>query len=114
MLRADPVDPAKYYGVKVSNGVTVASGMLGLVSSTEPLQVKAVVLAGAYDQYGRGQVSNFVRSFTLLNMNLDIDAQRLNSGGQQRLYRCRCPPAGPARAACLAERGAEHPHSAFY
>jgi len=53
VLRADPVDPAKYYGV------TVANGMLGLVSSTEPLQVKTVVLAGAYDQYGRGRVSNF-------------------------------------------------------
>ena len=53
MLRADPVDPAKY------NGVTVANGMLGLVSSTEPLQVKTVVLAGTYDQYGRGRVSNF-------------------------------------------------------
>lgn len=73
LLRADQVDPAKYYGI------TVANGMLGLVSSAEPLQIKTVVLAGAYDQYGRGRVSNFVRSFNLLNMNLDIDGQRLNS-----------------------------------
>src|ERR1700676_4628795 len=64
-------DPANYYGV------TVANGMIGIVSSPEPFQVKDVVLAGAYDLYGRGRVSNFLRSFNLLNMYLDVDGQRL-------------------------------------
>ncbi|HEX4851292.1 MAG TPA: glycoside hydrolase family 65 protein, partial [Puia sp.] len=44
----------------------------------EPFKVKDVVLAGAYDLYGRGRVSNFLRSFNLLNMNMDIDGQRIN------------------------------------
>src|SRR2546421_12907492 len=71
-IRADNIDASNYYGV------TVANGMIGIVSSAEPFKVKDVVLAGAYDLYGRGRVSNFLRSFNLLNMNLDIDGTRIN------------------------------------
>ena len=59
-ISADKIDPSTYYGV------TVAYGMIGIVSSPEPFKVKDVVLAGAYDLYGRGRVSNFLRSFNLL------------------------------------------------
>jgi protein-glucosylgalactosylhydroxylysine glucosidase len=65
-------DPVKYYGI------TVANGMIGIVSAPEPFKVKDVVLAGAYDSYGRGRVSNFLRSFNLLNMTLDIDGRRVD------------------------------------
>jgi protein-glucosylgalactosylhydroxylysine glucosidase len=41
--------------------------------------VKDVVLAGAYDLYGRGRVSNFIRSFNLLNMRLDIDGKTIDA-----------------------------------
>ena len=71
-ISADKVDPRNYYGA------TVANGMLGVVSSAEPFQVKSVVLAGAYDQYGRGRVSNFLNSFNLLNMYLEVDGRRLS------------------------------------
>src|SRR3954452_22065665 len=71
-ITANKIDPSNYYGV------TVANGMIGIVSSPEPFKVKDVVLAGAYDLYGRGRVSNFLRSFNLLNMNLDIDGQRVD------------------------------------
>jgi hypothetical protein len=66
-IKADKIDPSNYYGV------TVANGMIGIVSSPEPFKVKDVVLAGAYDLYGRGRVSNFLRSFNLLNMYLEVD-----------------------------------------
>jgi trehalose/maltose hydrolase-like predicted phosphorylase len=59
--------------------VTVANGMIGIVSSPEPFKVKDVVLAGAYDLYGRGRVSNFLRSFNLLNMTMDIDGRRVDA-----------------------------------
>lgn len=72
-LTVSSVNPSNYYGV------TVANGMIGIVSSPEPFKVKEVVLAGAYDQYGRGRVSNFLRSFNLLNMQLGIDGR--NIGG---------------------------------
>ncbi|HEY1201411.1 MAG TPA: glycoside hydrolase family 65 protein, partial [Niastella sp.] len=36
-------------------------------------------LAGAYDLYGRGRVSNFLKSFNLLNMSLDVDGKRIGS-----------------------------------
>jgi len=71
-ISATSINPASYYGV------TVANGMIGIVSSPEPFKVKDVVLAGAYDLYGRGRVSNFLRSFNLLNMNLDVDGQRVD------------------------------------
>ena len=70
-IEADKIDPSNYYGI------TVANGMIGIVSSPEPFKIKDVVLAGAYDLYGRGRVSNFLRSFNLLNMTLDIDGRRL-------------------------------------
>lgn len=73
IIKADKIDPAGYYGI------TVANGMIGVVSSPEPFKVKDVVLAGAFDQYGRGRVSNFLRSFNLLNMTLDIDGRRVDA-----------------------------------
>jgi len=68
------IDPSHYYGI------TVANGMIGIVSSPEPFKIKDVVLAGAYDLYGRGRVSNFLRSFNLLNMFLEVDGSRIGSG----------------------------------
>ena len=55
VITATAPDPSNYYGV------TVANGMIGIVSSPQPFQVKDVVLAGAYDLYGRGRVSNFLQ-----------------------------------------------------
>jgi trehalose/maltose hydrolase-like predicted phosphorylase len=78
-IRAEKIDPANYYGV------TVANGMIGIVSSHEPFRVKEVVLAGAYDLYGRGRVSNFLRSFNLLNMELDIDGKRVTASGASNM-----------------------------
>src|SRR5687768_11857044 len=73
LIKANKIDPSNYYGI------TVANGMIGIVSSPEPLKVKDVVLAGAYDLYGRGRVSNFLRSFNLLNMRLEIDGRSVDS-----------------------------------
>jgi trehalose/maltose hydrolase-like predicted phosphorylase len=72
-ITADKIDPGNYYGV------TVANGMIGIVSSSEPFKVKEVVLAGAYDLYGRGRVSNFLKSFNLLNAYLEIDGRRVDA-----------------------------------
>ena len=74
IITAGKIDPSNYYGE------TVANGMVGIVSSPEPFKVKDVVLAGAYDLYGRGRVSNFLKSFNLLNMRLDIDGSSISSG----------------------------------
>ncbi|MDO3645058.1 glycoside hydrolase family 65 protein [Mucilaginibacter sp. L3T2-6] len=74
IIKADKIDPANYYGI------TVANGMIGIVSSPEPFKVKNVVLAGAYDLYGRGRVSNFLNSFNLLNMYLEVNGKRIGAG----------------------------------
>src|SRR5689334_20832411 len=70
-ITVDKVDPSNYYGV------TVANGMIGIVSSPEPFKTKDVVMAGVYDLYGRGRVSNFLRSFNLLDMYLEVDGHRI-------------------------------------
>src|ERR1017187_7174147 len=79
VIKADKIDPANYYGI------TVANGMIGIVSSPEPFKVKNVVLAGAYDLYGRGRVSNFLNSFNLLNMYLEINGNRIDAKNISKL-----------------------------
>jgi trehalose/maltose hydrolase-like predicted phosphorylase len=78
-IKAENINPVGYYGI------TVANGMIGIVSAPEPFKVKDVVLAGAYDNYGRGRVSNFLRSFNLLNMYLDIDGKRMDAAAAGKL-----------------------------
>jgi protein-glucosylgalactosylhydroxylysine glucosidase len=70
-IESKPIDPTNYYGV------TIANGMVGLVSSPEPMKVKDVVLNGVYDYYQRGRVSNILKTFNHINMNLDVDGQRI-------------------------------------
>ena len=72
-ISASQINPSAYYGV------TVANGMMGIVSAPEPFRVKEVVLAGAYDTYGRGRVSNFIPSFNLLNMRFEIDGRSIGT-----------------------------------
>jgi trehalose/maltose hydrolase-like predicted phosphorylase len=84
---AQSIDPwkieAKNWDTKNYYGVTVANGMVGIVSAQEPFKVKDVVLAGAYDLYGRGRVSNFLRSFNLLNMQVSINGEQINANNTQ-------------------------------
>ena len=68
---ADEIDPSNYYGI------TCANGVVGLVSSPEPMRVNAVVLNGAYDYYQRGRVSNILQTFNHVNMNLDLNGRRI-------------------------------------
>ena len=68
---ADDIDPNNYYGI------TVANGIVGIVSSPVPMQVTDVVLNGVYDYYQRGRVSNILKTFNHVNMNMDIDGHRI-------------------------------------
>jgi len=80
----EEIDPQNYYGV------TVANGMIGLVSSPKPLQMGDIVLNGVYDYYGRGRVSNILKGFNFADMTLDVDGVRINgdnvSNMRQRLH----------------------------
>ena len=68
---ADQIDPNNYYGI------TVANGMIGMVSSPQPLQVDEVILNGVYDYYQRGRVSNILKTFSHMNMHLEVDNRRI-------------------------------------
>lgn len=70
-IRATDIDSDNYYGV------TLANGMIGLVSSASPMKVNEVVLNGVYDTYQRGRVSNILQTFNHVNMELDIDGRRV-------------------------------------
>ena len=70
-IPATDIDPNNYYGI------TVANGVVGLVSSPEPMKVQDVVLNGVYDYYQRGRVSNILKTFNHMNLDLDyIDMNR--------------------------------------
>ncbi len=71
-IQAESIDPNNYYGI------TVANGMVGLVSSPEPMKLKDVVLNGIYDNYQRGRVSNILKTFNHVNLDLDVDGIRVN------------------------------------
>lgn len=62
-----------YYGALVGNG------MLGLLSSNEPLKLKQVILAGLYDQYGEGRVATTIQNFNLLDLRLVIGWEDVNA-----------------------------------
>jgi protein-glucosylgalactosylhydroxylysine glucosidase len=66
ILKADDIN-GRYYGE------TVANGSVGIVTSNAPFKIQDVVMAGVYDLYGRGRVSNFLKGFNLLNMRFLID-----------------------------------------
>lgn len=72
-IKTDKIDANNYYGE------TVANGMVGIVSSPTPFKVKDVVLNGAFDLYGRGRVSNILKTFNFVNMYLDIDGTRIEN-----------------------------------
>ena len=74
IVEAENIDPSHYFGV------TVANGMVGLVSSPEPMRVSDVVLNGVYDYYQRGRVSNILKTFNHVNMDLDVDGRLVRRG----------------------------------
>jgi len=76
IIKADKIDPANYYGE------TVANGMIGIISSPEPFKVKDIVLNGAFDLYGRGRVSNMLKTFNFVNMTLQIDGEAIENNQQ--------------------------------
>lgn len=70
-IPAADINPDNYYGI------TCANGIIGLVSSPEPMQVSDVVLNGVYDYYKRGRVSNILKTFNHINMMMNVDDERL-------------------------------------
>ncbi len=70
-IQAENIDPNEYYGV------TCANGVVGLVSSPEPMQVQDVILNGVYDYYQRGRVSNILKTFNHMNVEMEVDGQTL-------------------------------------
>ncbi|MEO0553913.1 MAG: glycoside hydrolase family 65 protein [Bacteroidota bacterium] len=72
-ITAADINPTNYYGI------TVANGMVGLVSSPEPMKIKDIVLNGVYDNYQRGRVSNILKTFNHLNIDLLIDGEKITS-----------------------------------
>ncbi len=77
-LTADKIDPNRYYGE------TTANGMIGIVSSADPLRVKEIVLNGAFDTYGRGRVGNIMKVFEFANMELIVDNKMVNRNNIQQ------------------------------
>ena len=82
-ITAEQIDPQSYYGIIVANG------MLGLVSSPEPLKISRVVLGGVYDIYGKGRVNNFLHGINMLDTELQINGSTVRASqisGYKQIY----------------------------
>ena len=66
-ITANNIDPNQYFGV------TVANGMIGMVSDAKPLHIKEVILNGVYDRYKRGRVSNILQGFNPFNLEIAVN-----------------------------------------
>lgn len=71
-IKATEIDPNRYFGI------TLANGMIGLVTDVQPMHLKDVVLNGVYDRYQRGRVSNILKGFNHLNLDLAINDEMVN------------------------------------
>ncbi|MEM6262982.1 MAG: glycoside hydrolase family 65 protein [Bacteroidota bacterium] len=73
-LKATNSDSVQYFGV------TVGNGMIGMVSDASPLRMSEVVLNGAFDTYGRGRVSNILKTFNPSEVRIEIDGEVVGPG----------------------------------
>ena len=73
IIEADRIDPARYFGAMVANG------MIGLIGDSRPLYFKEIVLNGVYDRYQRGRVSNILKGFNPLNVDLSVNGHHLSA-----------------------------------
>ena len=71
-ITAKNIDTNNYYGI------TVANGVVGMVSSPQPLKVEEVILNGVYDYYQRGRVTGthitiiIMKAANFKNLNLKL------------------------------------------
>jgi trehalose/maltose hydrolase-like predicted phosphorylase len=71
-ISAKNINTNNYYGV------TVANGMIGLVSSAKPLQMKTLILNGVYDAYGKSEVPRIMKGFNFANIALSINGDTVD------------------------------------
>lgn len=78
-ITAENINPHRYFGAMVANG------MIGLVSDARPMHLKEVVLNGVYDRYQRGRVSNILKGFNPLNIDIAVN-HRMMEGSEISNY----------------------------
>lgn len=79
-VNTEAINPDRYFGAMIANG------MIGIVSAPEPMRVKDVMLNGVFDRYGRGRVSNILKGFNALNLDLFVNHHHLR-GDNVREYK---------------------------
>ncbi len=70
-IDAPNIDPNRYFGVMAANG------MIGLISDVHPMHIKDIVLNGVYDRYQRGRVSNILKGFNPLDVDISVNGKMI-------------------------------------
>ena len=73
---AADITAANYYPV------TVANGMMGMLSSANPFQLKRVMMSGVYDVHGNDRVSHILEMPNPLGIRFTIDGETLTRNEQ--------------------------------
>jgi trehalose/maltose hydrolase-like predicted phosphorylase len=81
MIESREIDSAQYYGV------TTANGMIGIASALEPFRTGPILINGAYEAIGSGDISALVNSFHFLDVAFAIDGERIGRIDQLRQFR---------------------------
>lgn len=71
-ITANKIDAKAYYGI------TSANGMLGILSSAEPLRAERMVLQGTYDNWGETGVARFLPTINFLGIDLTVDGVKVD------------------------------------
>ncbi|HKU17048.1 MAG TPA: hypothetical protein VJQ52_21815 [Steroidobacteraceae bacterium] len=80
-LEATQVDPASYAGI------TLANGMIGILSAPQPFRTTQTLLAGAYASRGPGEVHKILTSFSFLDLDLHVDGVQVDQLTEVRNFR---------------------------
>jgi trehalose/maltose hydrolase-like predicted phosphorylase len=75
-IEAERIDPSNYFGV------TVANGMIGLLSSATPFHMEQVLIGGAYEASQPGEVSCILATFDPVNIYISIDGHYIERADQ--------------------------------
>lgn len=71
-IQAGKLNPHHYFGI------TVANGMIGMVSDVNPMHIREVVLNGVFDRYQRGRVSNILKGINPFNLDIAVNDQMVD------------------------------------
>lgn len=72
VIDSGPLDRRQYFGESVANG------MIGILASPDPFEISQILLNGAYEPFGAGEVDCLMRTLNFLDLTVSVDGQKVD------------------------------------